>query len=94
MFKELDPILHAQLRLAIMSILMNVAEAEFTYIKEKTGATAGNLSVQIDKLKQVEYLTVTKSFKNNYPLTVCKITPKGRTAFEKYVKDLKSYLKV
>ncbi|MFN3445680.1 MAG: winged helix-turn-helix domain-containing protein [Bacteroidia bacterium] len=94
MFKELDPILHAQLRLAIMSILMNVAEAEFTYIKEKTGATAGNLSVQIDKLKQAEYLTVTKSFKNNYPLTVCKITPKGRSAFEKYVKDLKSYLKV
>lgn len=94
MFKELDPILHAQLRLAIMSILMNVAEAEFTYIKEKTGATAGNLSVQIDKLKQVEYVTVTKSFKNNYPLTVCKITPKGRAAFEKYVKDLKSYLKV
>jgi DNA-binding MarR family transcriptional regulator len=93
-FKELDPILHAQLRLAIMSILMNVAEAEFTYIKEKTGATAGNLSVQIDKLKQAEYLTVTKSFKNNYPLTVCKITPKGRSAFEKYVKDLKSYLKV
>jgi DNA-binding MarR family transcriptional regulator len=93
-FKELDPILHAQLRLAIMSILMNVAEAEFTYIKEKTGATAGNLSVQIDKLKQAEYLTVTKSFKNNYPLTVCKITPKGRAAFEKYVKDLKSYLKV
>jgi DNA-binding MarR family transcriptional regulator len=93
-FKELDPILHAQLRLAIMSILMNIAEAEFTYIKEKTRATAGNLSVQIDKLKQAEYLTVTKSFKNNYPLTVCKITPKGRTAFEKYVKDLKSYLKV
>jgi DNA-binding MarR family transcriptional regulator len=93
-FKELDPILHAQLRLAIMSILMNIAEAEFTYIKEKTGATSGNLSVQIDKLKQAEYLTVTKSFKNNYPLTVCKITPKGRSAFEKYVKDLKSYLKV
>lgn len=63
-------------------------------IKEKTGATSGNLSVQIDKLKQAEYLSVTKSFKNNYPLTVCKITPKGRKAFEKYVKDLKSYLKV
>lgn len=94
MFKELDPLLHSQLRLAIMSILMSVAEAEFTYIKEKTQATAGNLSVQIDKLKLAEYLTVEKSFKNNYPLTVCKITPKGRTAFEKYVKDLKSYLKV
>ncbi len=63
-------------------------------IKEKTGATSGNLSVLIDKLKQAEYLSVIKSFKNNYPLTVCKITPKGRNAFEKYVKDLKSYLKV
>ena len=63
-------------------------------IKEKTGATSGNLSVQIDKLKQAEYLTVTKSFKNNYPLTICKITLKGCSAFEKYVKDLKSYLKV
>lgn len=94
MFKELDPLLHSQLRLAIMSILMSVAEAEFTYIKEKTKATAGNLSVQIDKLKLAEYVTVEKSFKNNYPLTVCKITPKGRAAFEKYVKDLKSYLKV
>ncbi|MBP9187407.1 MAG: transcriptional regulator, partial [Bacteroidia bacterium] len=78
MFKNLDPLLHTQLRLAIMSLLMNVAEAEFTYIKEKTKATAGNLSVQIDKLKTAEYITVEKSFKNNYPLTMCKITPKGR----------------
>ncbi len=94
MFKELDPLLHSQLRLAIMSILMSVAEAEFTYIKDKTKATAGNLSVQIDKLRVAEYLTVEKTFKNNYPLTICKITPKGRLAFEKYVKDLKSYLKI
>lgn len=94
MFKELDPLLHSQLRLAIMSILMSVAEAEFTYIKDKTKATAGNLSVQIDKLRAAEYLTVEKTFKNNYPLTICKITPKGRLAFEKYVKDIKSYLKV
>jgi DNA-binding MarR family transcriptional regulator len=93
-FKELDPLLHSQLRLAIMSILMSVAEAEFTYIKDKTKATAGNLSVQIDKLRAAEYLTVEKTFKNNYPLTICKITPKGRVAFEKYVKDIKSYLKV
>lgn len=93
MFKDLDPILHTQLRLAVMSILMTVAEAEFTYIKEKTGATAGNLSVQIDKLRTAEYITVTKSFKNNYPLTVCKITPKGRKAFEAYVNALKSYIK-
>lgn len=94
MFKNLDPLLHTQLRLAIMSLLMNVAEAEFTYIKEKTKATAGNLSVQIDKLKVAEYISVEKSFKNNYPLTMCKITPKGRAAFETYVKDLKSYIKL
>ncbi len=94
MFKNLDPLLHTQLRLAIMSLLMNVAEAEFTYIKEKTKATAGNLSVQIDKLKVAEYISVEKSFKNNYPLTMCKITQKGRAAFETYVKDLKSYIKL
>ncbi|MFN7312476.1 MAG: winged helix-turn-helix domain-containing protein [Bacteroidota bacterium] len=94
MFKELDPLLHSQLRLAIVSLLVSVAEAEFTYIKEKTKATAGNLSVQIDKLKKAEYITVTKTFKDNYPLTVCKITPKGRAAFEKYVNDLKTYLQL
>lgn len=92
MFKELDPLLHSQLRLGIMSLLVSVEEAEFTFIKEKTGATAGNLSAQIDKLKQAEYVSVHKSFKNNYPLTVCKITKKGLTAFEKYVEHLKSYL--
>ena len=92
MFKELDPLLHSQLRLAVMSLLVSVEEAEFTFIREKTEATAGNLSVQIDKLKQAEYIEVQKSFKNNYPLTVCKVTKKGLTAFEKYVEHLKSYL--
>lgn len=94
MFKDLDPILHSQLRLAIMSILMNVAEAEFTYLKEKTNATAGNLSVQVDKLKKAEYITVNKSFRDNYPLTVCKVTTKGKKAFEKYINDLKSYIQL
>jgi len=92
MFKDLNPILHSQLRLAIMSVLIAVEEAEFTYLKEKTSATAGNLSVQIDKLKQAGYIEVNKSFKNNYPLTVCKITSDGITAFEEYVKNLKTYL--
>ncbi len=94
MYKDLDPLLHSQLRLAVMSLLMSVAEAEFTYIKDKTKATAGNLSVQVEKLKKAGYIEVNKSFKDNYPLTVCKITTKGREAFEKYVKDLKSYLKI
>ncbi|MEI6508888.1 MAG: transcriptional regulator [Bacteroidota bacterium] len=93
MFKELDPLLHSQLRLAVMSLLISVEEAEFTFIKEKTGATAGNLSVQIDKLKQAGYITVNKSFRDNYPLTQCKITKKGIKCFEIYVENLKSYLK-
>ncbi|MFA6261889.1 MAG: transcriptional regulator [Bacteroidia bacterium] len=92
MFRELDPLLHSQLRLGIMSILMNLEEAEFTYIREKTGATAGNISVQIDKLKKAGYLTVEKTFRNNYPLTVCRKTKKGARAFEEYVEILKGYL--
>ncbi len=92
MFKDLDPILHSQLRLAIVSILITVDEAEFNFLKEKTGATSGNLSVQVDKLKTEGYIEVTKSFRNNYPLTVCKITRKGISAFEKYVEHLKSYI--
>ena len=92
MYKQLDPLLHSQLRLAIISLLMGLNEAQFTYIQEKTGATAGNLSVQIDKLKDAGYIKVKKKFKNNYPLTLCSITPKGEEAFEQYVIDLKRYL--
>lgn len=92
MFKELDPILHSQLRLAVISLLVSVKEAEFTYLKEQTGATAGNLSVQIQKLKDVNYIDVEKKFKDNYPQTLCKITPKGISAFEEYVKNLKQYI--
>ena len=93
MFKELDPILHSQLRLAIMSLLISVKEAEFTFLKDKTGATAGNISVQIQKLKDAGYIDVTKQFKDNYPQTLCKITPAGIIAFEEYVKNLQQYLK-
>lgn len=92
MFKDLDPILHSQLRLAVVSLLISVKEAEFTFLKEKTNATAGNISVQINKLKDAGYVDVTKQFKDNYPLTVCKITPKGVLAFEEYVKALRSYM--
>ena len=91
-FKDLDPILHSQLRLAVMSLLISVREAEFTFIREKTNATAGNLSVQINKLKEAGYIEVIKQFKDNYPQTICKITVKGIEAFEVYVKNLQSYL--
>ncbi len=92
MFKDLDPILHSQLRLAVMSLLISVREAEFTFLKEKTNATAGNLSVQINKLKDAGYIQVKKQFKDNYPQTLCSITDTGIAAFEKYVRDLQSYL--
>lgn len=92
MFKELDPILHAQLRLAVMSLLISVEEAEFTFLKEKTNATAGNLSVQLNKLKDAGYIAIRKQFKDNYPQTLCKVTPQGIDAFEAYVKALQSYL--
>ena len=92
MFKDLDPILHSQLRLAVMSLLMSVREAEFTFLKEKTNATAGNLSVQIQKLKDAGYIDVVKQFKDNYPQTICKVTPAGIRAFDQYVKNLQAYL--
>jgi DNA-binding transcriptional ArsR family regulator len=91
-FKDLDPILHSQLRLAVMSLLISVKEAEFTFLKERTNATAGNLSVQIQKLKEAGYIDVVKQFKDNYPQTTCKITPAGVKAFDIYVKNLQTYL--
>ena len=92
-FKALDPILHSQLRLAVISLLMGLKEAEFTFIREKTNSTAGNLSVQINKLKEVNYIEVIKQFKDNYPQTICRITSKGMEAFENYVHALQSYTK-
>ena len=92
MFKELDPLLHSQLRLSIVSLLVGVKEAEFSFLKDKTGATAGNLSVQISKLTEAGYVEVIKSFRDNYPLTTCRITKKGIKAFENYVENLKQYL--
>lgn len=90
--EELNPILHSQLRLAVMSVLMSVGEADFVYLKEKTEATAGNLSVQLDKLSDAGYITIEKTFEGKRPRTVCRITPAGRTAFEAYVEVLKKYL--
>ena len=86
MFKPLDPLLHSELRLAVMSLLISAEEAEFPYIKEQTGATAGNLSVQIDKLSAAGYIEVEKTFKGKKPCTLCRITPTGLKAFEEYVK--------
>jgi len=92
-FKDLDPLLHSQLRLAIVSILMNADAAEFTFIKEQTGATSGNLSIQISKLREACYIEVEKRFSNNYPQTLCRITKLGLQKFEEYVNTLGQYIK-
>ena len=92
MLKPLDPLLHSELRLAVVSILIGVEDADFVYLRERTGATAGNLSVQIDKLSKAEYIEVTKTFKGKMPCTLCRITPKGVEAFEEYVEALKTYI--
>lgn len=90
--KELNPLLHSQLRLGVMSILIRIESAEFTFLKEKTNSTAGNLSVQLDKLSEAGYIAVEKSFKGKKPLTTCKITKQGLKAFEEYVNTLKEYI--
>lgn len=92
MFKKLDPVLHSELRLAVMSILVDLEEADFVYLRNATGATAGNLSVQIDKLTSAGYITVEKDFKGKKPHTVCRLSPVGLKAFEEYVEALKTYL--
>ena len=92
MLKPLNPLLHSELRLAVMSLLMGVDEADFVYLREQTGATAGNLSVQIDKLSTAGYIEVEKGFQGKYPRTTCKLTAEGIKAFEEYVEALKEYI--
>lgn len=92
MFKELNPLLHSELRLAVMSILLGIESADFVFLREQTGATAGNLSVQLDKLARAGYVAIEKSFRGRMPRTVCRITDTGRDAFAEYVEALKSYI--
>jgi len=75
-----------------MSYLVVTQEAEFNILKEKTGATAGNLSVQIGKLQEAGYIAIEKTFRNNYPLTTCRITTDGISAFEAFFDNLKGYV--
>lgn len=93
MFKELNPLLHSELRLGVMSILVSVESADFTYIRKETGATAGNLSVQLEKLSQAGYITIEKGFNGKMPRTTCSITQKGIEAFREYVDALQTYIR-
>ncbi len=93
MFKDLDPLLHQQLRLQIMTLLMSVDTAEFNFILEETGATRGNISVQMKKLQEAGYISIKKSFRDNYPLTTYQVAEKGKTAYARYVEALETYIK-
>ena len=94
MLKPLDPLLHSELRLAVMSILLGVESADFVYIRTQTGATSSNLSVQLDKLQQAGYIEIEKGFNGKMPRTTCRITPSGREAFANYVEHLREYIKL
>ncbi len=94
MLPDLDPLLHSELRLKIVSILIGVVSAEFTHIMETTGATRGNISVQLKKLEDAGYISIKKTFGKSYPVTTCKITEQGRVAFESYVESISKYLKM
>ncbi|HYQ57256.1 MAG TPA: transcriptional regulator [Draconibacterium sp.] len=93
MFKDLDPLLHSQVRLSIMTVLLRLKSAEFSYLLENIDTTKGNLSFQLTKLKKAGYIEVKKSFKNNYPLTTLKITPLGIEVYEKYIEAISTYFK-
>ena len=94
MFKELDPLLHSELRLAVISILISLEEADFVYLQKQTGASPGNLSIQLDKLNAAGYIVMEKTFRGKKPRTVCRITPRGLEAFRSYVEAIKGYLEV
>lgn len=93
MLNKLDPLLHNQLRLGVISLLIGTEDAEFKWLREETGSTAGNLSVQLKKLEDAGYIRIRKTFKGNYPHTRCRITKEGIDAFESYVKALQAYIK-
>ena len=93
MFKELNPLLHSELRLAVMSILIGVESADFVFLRNETGATVGNLSVQLDKLARAGYIEIEKGFQGRKPRTLCRITDAGRDAFAQYVEALQSYIR-
>lgn len=92
MYNELDPVLNTPVRLAVVSALIKLKQADFSYLMEITNTTQGNLSHQLKKLNEAKYIEIIKTFKGNYPQTICKLTATGKKAFEQYVEDIKKYL--
>ncbi len=93
-FAQLDPVIHSRIRLAVLSVLISVKQASFSYLKETIDTTDGNLSASLSKLEEAGYISIKKSFKGKKPLTTCSISEKGRTAFSNYLKALETYIDV
>jgi DNA-binding PadR family transcriptional regulator len=89
---DLDPIVHGQLRLAVMSLLSGVAEADFKWLREKTASTDGNLGANLTKLEEARYIAVTRKFISRKPASLYRLTPAGRKALASYIRDLKKLL--
>jgi DNA-binding HxlR family transcriptional regulator len=89
---ELDPIVHGKLRLAVLSLLISVEEADFTWLRQKTGSTDGNLGAQMLKLEEAGYVAMEKRFAGRKPQTLYRMTPTGRKALATYVSALKHLL--
>ena len=92
-FETLDPIVHAPIRLAILTVLISVKSADFTYLRDVTDTTDGNLGTHLQKLEDAGYVKVAKSFVSKKPKTTLSITKSGRKAYESYVKGISGYLK-
>ena len=92
-YQQLDEVIHSRIRLAIMAVLVSVDEAEFTFLREKVGATDGNLSIHLKKLEEAGYISVSKQFVAKKPVTSYKLARKGRKAFEAYVDRLEAMIK-
>lgn len=89
---ELNPVIHGKLRLALLSLLAGVEEAEFTWLRAKTGSTDGNLGAQLAKLEEAGYVAVEKKFVQRKPQTIYRMTDAGRQALTEYVQALKQLL--
>lgn len=92
-YQQLDDIIHSRIRLAVMSVLVSVEEADFTFLRDKVNATDGNISVHLRKLEDAGYITVSKTFVDRKPATSYRLTAKGRKAFELYIERLESFIK-
>ena len=91
-FEKLNPLIHAPVRLAVLTVLSQVIEANFTYLKDIIDTTDGNLSTHLIKLEKADLITITKGYSGKIPQTTCTITENGKNAYRNYLQSLQSYL--